>query len=195
MFLVFKSPAVQTFITHIIANKLSEKLNTRISIGGVDFAFLKTLILHDVYIEDQTKDTLLFIKHLKLNIESVQWKQRILNFKDLTLYSPTIKLKELENGNLNLQFLIDAFSDTTDTSISKPLEIYLHTFRMQNGKFCYKVATTTIPTKTGHIDFANIKLSAIQININSLVFGKDSIPFKINKLSFQLIKKYIFFLF
>ncbi len=185
MFLVFKSPAVQTFITHIIANKLSEKLNTRISIGGVDFAFLKTLILHDVYIEDQTKDTLLFIKHLKLNIESVQWKQRILNFKDLTLYSPTIKLKELENGNLNLQFLIDAFSDTTDTSISKPLEIYLHTCRMQNGKFCYKVATTTIPTKTGHIDFANIKLSAIQININSLVFGKDSIPFKINKLSFK----------
>lgn len=183
IFIIFKSPPVQTFITHIIAEKLSERLNTHISIGSVDFTFFKTFILHNVYIEDQTSDTLLFVRHLKVDLNKLSLKKKKISINELALIRPTIKLKQLNDSLTNFQFLIDAFSDTSKTNDSSSYAVFVQKFRVAHANFRFD--DITIPSEhTKGIDFNHLLISKIQLNIDSINLN-DSITFSIKKLSFQ----------
>jgi len=45
LYIIFKSPFLQTIITQRIATYLSEKLKTEVTVGGVDISLLKVLFL------------------------------------------------------------------------------------------------------------------------------------------------------
>ncbi len=61
-------PQTQTFVVGKITDWVSEKTKTKIAIRRVDIDFFKTLVLEDVYLEDQQKDTLLYTGQLKVNV-------------------------------------------------------------------------------------------------------------------------------
>ncbi len=63
--------SVQTWLTKKVSDKLSKELNTKISIDRVDFRFFNKLSLENLLLEDQSKDSLLFLG--KANIELNDW--------------------------------------------------------------------------------------------------------------------------
>lgn len=184
-FIIFKSPPIQTLLTRYIAKKISEKVNTRIEIGAVDFSIFKTLVLHDVYIEDLQKDTLFFIRRIEVNINDLDWSKKIIKARNLNLLQPQCFLKQSNQGVLNLQFLIDVFrSDTTDTSPSKPFKFYIDKFRISNGKFKFdNLAKPEL--KSNAVDFDHLNIKNLNIDMKDIAIIEDSIVFNIRKISLK----------
>src|SRR6476620_6494656 len=58
VFILVLTPPVQRFLTGKVQNYLQHKLNTRVEIGSISFGLSGKVGLQDIYIEDQTKDTL-----------------------------------------------------------------------------------------------------------------------------------------
>ena len=56
---LIQTPPVQNFARGKIQSFLQDKLKTKVLIGKIDISFPNSVLLKNVYIEDQTKDTLL----------------------------------------------------------------------------------------------------------------------------------------
>lgn len=184
-FIIFKSPPIQTLLTRYIAKKISEKVNTRIEIGAVDFSIFKTFVLHDVYIEDLLKDTLFYIRHIEVNINEFDGSNKIIKAKNVNLLQPQCFLKQSKQGELNLQFLIDFFSsDTTDTTPSKPFKFYIDKFRISNGKFKFdNLAKPKL--KNDAVNFEHLNIKHLNVDMKDIAVIEDSIVFNIRKISLK----------
>jgi len=182
-FIIFKSPPVQTLITRYVANKLAEKLNTRIEIGGVDFSVFKTIVLHNVYIEDQQKDTLFYIKHLNVNIKDLDLNQKIIKAQYVEIQQPQCFLKLNNQGVLNLQFFISALSgDTTDSTPTKPFRFFIGQLAIKNGKFKFDNVTKPYLEQQS-VDFDHLNVTKLNLKINQIAVLNDSITFNIRSIS------------
>ena len=73
---------MQNSITQTLVKELSQKLNTKVSVGEVHIKLLNRLVINDFYIEDQQKDTLLYVD--KVNAHFNLWK---LFNKKITIHS------------------------------------------------------------------------------------------------------------
>ncbi len=60
--LVLRIPEVQTLIVKRITGYISEKLNSTVSVGRVEYSFFNKLVLDEVLIMDQHSDTLMYIR-------------------------------------------------------------------------------------------------------------------------------------
>ncbi len=157
-------------------------MKTQIHIESVDFTFFKTFILHHVYIEDQTGDTLLFIRHLKVDLNDFSFKQKKIVIDEIALTQPTIKLKQLNDSLTNFQFLIDALANTSQTTDTTSYTILVKKFRMILANFRFD--DKTIPhSRTKEIDFNHLHIRKINLNIDS-IYLNDSITFSIKRISF-----------
>ena len=69
-FVLIQNSWVQTIITRKITQRLSNDLQTNISIGRVDIGFFNRLKLEDVLIEDQMGDTLIYSEQVEALLPS-----------------------------------------------------------------------------------------------------------------------------
>jgi hypothetical protein len=134
-------PQVQTFVVGKATNWVSGKTHTRVEIGRVDIDFFKTLVLEDIYLEDQQKDTLLYAGELKVNIGVLGLRNSTVVLNLIGLDNAVVNLKKSpKDSTFNYQFLIDAFvSDTTTTTdtTSSSWTVDLEELDFNNFRFNY----------------------------------------------------------
>lgn len=102
-------PAVQTWLTKQVANKLSKELNTRVRVDHVDFQFFKNLSIDGVLIEDHSNDTLLYAGNARLKISDWFFLKDHITIYNVSLSNGVINLNR-SDSTWNYQFLIDYFS-------------------------------------------------------------------------------------
>ncbi|HJV78640.1 MAG TPA: hypothetical protein VJ602_09670, partial [Paludibacter sp.] len=61
LFVLIQTSLIQSFISKAIVSELSDKLHTKVSIGKIEYKFFDDIAIRDLYVEDQQKDTLLFV--------------------------------------------------------------------------------------------------------------------------------------
>ncbi len=129
---------VQSFLAKRAAVVMSEKLKTRVEVANLRLGLLNKLLIQGVYIEGQSKDTLLYAGEIQVRI--TDW----FIFKD----KPVIHYIGLKNAYAhlyrnadskvwNFEFIEDAFSTPkkSQTSESKPIEIDLKKIEFENVRF------------------------------------------------------------
>lgn len=147
VFLLILTPPVQRFATHKVADYLENKLKTRVDIGGISFGLTGNIHLHDIYIEDQTKDTLLSGGTIKANVNLLKLLSNEVKVKDVTIEDITAKIKRvLPDTVFNFQFIADAFmSENTkqpDTAQTAPLKLDVNSLTLDNINVVFKDAIT-----------------------------------------------------
>ncbi len=109
--LLIQTAPVQNFARKKVVSFLEQKLDTKVEIGGLDITFPKMLVLEGVYIEDQTKDTLLAGRQLKVDIDLFKLLSNEIQINEINLNGITVKIKrQLPDTLFNFQFIIDAFA-------------------------------------------------------------------------------------
>lgn len=182
--LALNFPVVQTALTHSIAGYYSNKLHAKIHIGRVDFELLKKLVLHDVYIQDQHADTLLYAGELKMDIGQISFKNHQLYISNVDIEQAKIHLITYKNENsLNLQFLINAFAsaDTTKSTGSK-WNVAFGQLTLKNIDF-YLLNQHDTGTDNYGINTSNLRVHRLYANINTIRFQGDTIRATIERLS------------
>ena len=108
--LLIQTEPVQNFIRGKAVTWLQNKLKTRVDVGRVYIDFPKNIVLENIYLEDQTKDTLFSGGKVKADISLLKLIKGNVEINDVWLDNITAKVKRnLPDTVFNFQFIIDAF--------------------------------------------------------------------------------------
>ena len=125
--ILVQTPYVQNIVRGKAQDYLSDKLQTKVVVGRLYIGFPQTVELHNIYIEDRQKDTLLSGNVLKLNLNMWKLLHSEIAINKVELGGITAKIKrQLPDTTFNFQFIVDAFAGSPapetakkDTSVLK----------------------------------------------------------------------------
>jgi hypothetical protein len=164
---------VQQFGRKKIQSYLQSKLHTRVEIGDLDINFPKKIILRNIYLEDQHRDTLLAGGTLELDVNLWKLFQHTIYVKLIRLDRFTVKVNRvLPDSSFNFDFIAKAFAgnDTAkDESSTKasPWKFELGTIHL------VKIAASYKDDATGNDAYAFIGDFVTQVktfDLNHFIF-------------------------
>lgn len=170
------------------ANYLSNELNTTISLSGIYVKPFKYLVIENLLLLDQQKDTILNTPKFLVNIDQFSLKKRIIAINTVQINNGTFFLKSYKDKSTNLDFIIDYFDSGPKTvkKKSKPYEISFEKVILNNINFKYK--NYRVDTVMKGINFDDVALTELngifeglnttdhilQTNIKDLTFKEKS---------------------
>ena len=172
--LLIQSPGVQTYLTQKLATYLSERYHTKITVKGVSIAFFNKIVLDEVLIEDQKRDSLLFVEQLVARIDSFSLKKRFISIDKLELNKTFVNIYSDSTGTPNYQFLTNGFKTSSKDTIkadSLGYDIILNRFEFNNARLNY-----------AYFDSAGSHL----INLDQISLGVSDIEVHGEKTTFQI---------
>jgi hypothetical protein len=184
---------VQTYVAKKAAAYLSKELNTTISLSGIYIKPFKSIVIEDLLVLDQQKDTILNTPKFLVNINQFSLKQRIIGVNTVQINDGTFFLKSYKDKSTNLDFIIDYFDSGPSTAApvvkkkKKPYQISFDRIILNNINFKYKnyrVADTVmkginfddvaLTNLNGIFEKLNTKDHILQTNIKDLTFKEKS---------------------
>ncbi len=171
--LTLQSSRVQTFVTQKLASHFSEKIGARITIGKVDIAFFRRIILEDVLIEDQQADTMLFVRSVSAKIDDLKIRKRKVELENLSLSDSYLQVARDSTGTFNFDFLIDLLKNPQNDE--NEWLYSCNQFDFSNAAFIYNDFYSENQHTIQVVDF--------HLNISDFLFEGDSLHFEINQLS------------
>ncbi len=138
-----QTPPVQNFARKKVQAWLQNKLGTRFEIGRLHIGFPSSVVLDNVYVEDKTKDTLLYGGRIKASLNIFKLLRNEVQIGDLRLQHMTAKIKrQLPDTVFNFQFLIDAFASENkkpaNPADTAALKMGLDNLYLDDIRFVYK---------------------------------------------------------
>ena len=101
---------------------LQKKLNTKVRIGEIYIGFPSKIIVRNIYLEDQRKDTLLYGGRIEVGIGLFQLLNKEIRVSNLELDRITMNISRRQPDSVyNFQFIADAFGPDT-TQAKKPAD-------------------------------------------------------------------------
>ncbi|MDX5422941.1 MAG: translocation/assembly module TamB domain-containing protein [Hymenobacteraceae bacterium] len=113
-------PGVQNFLAQKGAGYLANMLDTRVEIGRFTTDWRNTIVLKEVYVEDQQQDTLWYSERLGVDMNIWGLVQGRLDISKADLDNATVKLHIREDSTTNFDFITEAFA--TDTATAQPAD-------------------------------------------------------------------------
>jgi len=180
---VLRSSAVQSFLANKIATYLSNELNTEIKVGGLNIAYFLDIVIEDVEIKDLHNKTLLNAPSIKVDISELSIKRQKIVIDKIILKNTKIALRKYKSDDfINLKFIIDYFS-SQDTTKKDKWDIKCSSLELVKSQFSYKNEHKNSINQG--IDFNNLNLSEVNININDFAVISDTVIAKINNISLK----------
>lgn len=105
-FLLLQSNKIQNRLVNRAMQVVSRELDTKCSIGNIDISFLYRIRLHDVYLEDLSGDTLLFVRSLTAGIRMINPAKQTISIGSLNFDNALVSLSIDSTSTLNLNYFI-----------------------------------------------------------------------------------------
>ncbi|MBN2806501.1 MAG: translocation/assembly module TamB domain-containing protein [Prolixibacteraceae bacterium] len=131
-YFVFQSSIVQTRIISSISKRISQETNADVSIGKVDIALFRKIILEEVYLSDQQKDTLFYVPKLMASIDSLSFRNKKIHFKSIRFNEPHLHIQANDSSGYNFNFLLELLN-TGETPTSENWRFNCSRFELKNG--------------------------------------------------------------
>ncbi|MBA2249921.1 MAG: hypothetical protein H0W12_06975, partial [Chitinophagaceae bacterium] len=184
--LLIQTAPVQNFVRGKLQTYLQNKLKTKVEIGKMDIRFPNSILLKNVYIEDQTKDTLLSGGMLKVDIDMLRLLKSDVVIKEIDLGETLLKIKRINNDTVfNYQFISDAFmggpkkASTADTT---GLKMKIDKIIIDKTRIIYQDVMTG--------NDMNLYFTHFDTNINT--FDPYHLNFDIPVINFSGVKGYFY---
>ncbi len=156
--ILIQTSFVQNFARKKVVSYLQNKLHTEVRIGKLDVDFPTTLSLRNVFIADQSKDTLLYGNELKVNMDMPALINSKIDINKITLNGVVAKVKRLPPDSVfNFQFIVDAFNNpnsTTTSTDTSSLQMNIDEILVNKTRIVYKDLFTgnDMDLTFGHFD-------------------------------------------
>ncbi|MBN2747530.1 MAG: translocation/assembly module TamB domain-containing protein, partial [Bacteroidales bacterium] len=182
LYFVFRLPMVQTRISQAAANYLSKELGTDISLTGIDISWFLQVTIENLEVNDQHNQPLLKAGKIKAGYQSFSRKNGSIVLRDVALSDFLFAIRMYSGEHdLNLQFLIDYFASTDDTTSSEPMAFMITEVELRNGRFIYDIEDKT-RVESG-MDYNHLDLDSIFAEIENFRLDSNMYFAKIQHLS------------
>ncbi len=183
-FFLIQSSRVQTYLTQIAAEKLSERLNAEIHVGKVNVSLFNRVILEDVHIKDQMNDTLLKTGRISASIHYLNRREKRVLFNSVELDRASINLYTDTAGVQNAAFLVDALEgDRERDRDGKQWEVYINSVSLKDSRFTSK--DLRAEEQQDGVSFSDLDISNLNINLSRFRSREDTLLFNISHLSLE----------
>ena len=110
--LLLNSPRVQQRVSVVLAAELENRIGTRVELGNVHWLFPNDIVIDSLAIDDQEGNRLLAVNRIAAKVEWLPLiKHRQISVRNIRLFDPDVNVyRETDEGEMNFQFLIDAFA-------------------------------------------------------------------------------------
>ena len=108
-YLLIRVPGVQNIVRNKAVSYLEAKLKTKVEINKISLDLPKSLVLEDIYFEDQKQDTLLSGDTLKVDISLLKLLDNQLEINEVDLRGLTLNVKRTTDSVYNFDYILKAF--------------------------------------------------------------------------------------
>lgn len=163
---LLKQSKVQTYIVHVIANKLSAYLDADVSIAHFHYQPLSRLSIDSVYLSDQQRDTLAYIERVQLRFHPLRIRQKRLDISEIVLQEPYINVRRLNDSTFNYDFLTDKFHS-------------------DSSNFALRVNIDHLNLINTRVRYDELLVDRLNLDFSMPVFSSDSIDFNVQSLTLR----------
>lgn len=173
----------QQHLTQYIAETISHKIGTPVSIQEIQIGLFNRIILNDVKIKDKKGKYLLKAQRATAKIELRSLIKKQLSLRTISLLDSDIHIyKESKEGPTNFQFIIDAFSKPEKKEQSK-LNLRINSLILRRISVSYDEHYR--PHTHRRFNSGHIRLNQITANISVKTITPDSLRLYVRALSFH----------
>ena len=175
-----RTATIQTYITKILADYLSNELNTEIKVKAVSIVYLDEIAFDGVLIKDKQADTLAYINTMYLSIDKFL-PGNLLSINEIDIQGGVFHLKK-KNKSLNFQFIVDYFSSDSKKNQSS-IKTVIDKLSLTDIKFHYNNDNFT-PLEFG-IDYNHLSVENLQLDLERITIENNINKAFIKKCSFD----------
>ena len=178
--LFLQNRQVQTRLSQYLAERLSEELQSSISLSSVSYSFLRRVQVRDLYIEDLHGDTLLYSGLTKIRIRQFRPEQKGITIRKITMEDVFVNLEMDSSDVVNITFITDRLKKPHVAPEMK-FRIYIGTIDLVNARFSFSKMVRPPPRSPW--DLNNFHLSDLDIKVEDLESSRGSVTMDVVKLS------------
>ncbi len=161
LYLIFRTATVQTWLTGLITDKLSEDLKTEISIEGVDLSWFMNIVLEGVSLNDRRHRPLFKADKIVAGLKRYSSEKRIIRLSKVEIDGLYFALRTYKGDSVNnLQFITDYFA-SDDTTKKAPFRFGVNSFTISHGHFIFD--DENAPRVKDGMDYSHLNLKNINI--------------------------------
>jgi hypothetical protein len=173
-------PAVQNFAKNKAVNYLEGKIHTKVAIGHVDIGLPKSIVLEDVYFEDQHHDTLLAGKKLEVDVNMLKLLHNTLEINEIDLNGMTLNVNRGVDSVFNFNYIVKAFASEQKkqpkpTDTASTMKMSVGTIILDKIKIAYddKIAGNNVVFHLNHFDtkIKNFDLDKMKFTIPKITLS------------------------
>jgi hypothetical protein len=180
-FLLMQSTRIQTSVLNQVMKIVSDNLKTKFTVGRIDIAFLYRVRLNDVYLEDLSGDTLIYVQSMTAGIRNINPIGRDISMGTINLENALVSLSIDSAKTLNLQYFIDKLKGNGNGKGG--WKVKFSNIRMRNGRFALR---NYHPAAVDYgVNFSDIRISGINAEVKHFKPAPDSLSFFINSFQFK----------
>ena len=174
-------PATQRWLAAKVSNVLSTELQTEVEIQRARIGLFNRVVLDDILVLDQQKDTLLSATRLSVKVPLSSLLSDKLRITSVQLFGYDIQLRRPSPDEpYNFQFIVDYFA--SEDSTTTPLDLTLQQVVVRRGRFSHNILSE--PTAK-HFTPAHFQLNDLRLRLSIDSLTNNHISSKISELSFQ----------
>ncbi len=186
LYLFFQIPFVQSYLTKKTSAIISKQLHTDVTVRHVSYTFLNDIIIRDLYIEDNSEDTLIYIdkltvRPLKLRIAKNEFRIRkieINNFKT-EIYADSSGYSNFQNF---IENIVGEKKEKDDAAKDKHIDFKVDKLIIKNSTISYQKQNND--TTSSGLDYNDIYLSNFNLMFKKVHYVDDSLSLSLKNLSF-----------
>lgn len=176
---LLRLPAVQNYVTQKAVSFVSSKTNTRVELKRLYIEFPKSIVIENLFAEDQAHDTLLYVSKLSVDINMIGLLDQKVEINKVLLNGVNANIVRSEvDSSFNFKFIIDAFASKEPKAIKHDTDTAASAWQVQVNKVMLNNIRATFNDSIGGTAIkgyiGNLDLDMKSMDIKQLSFtGKD----------------------
>ncbi|MGE5419624.1 MAG: translocation/assembly module TamB domain-containing protein [Chloroflexota bacterium] len=177
-------PGVQTLVVRELTRRLSEKLQSEISIGRVDYRFFNKIALSEVLFLDRNRDTLLYAEKISAGLRKMDLKGRIIGLGKVNLTRPDFDMITDSTGTMNLNWYIEQLRSGNKDSTGGALNFSIDRVDITDGHFSLQNRSAEKKERGIKVDFSDMDLNRLSGTVEDFHIDGDTTSFSVYDLAF-----------
>ncbi len=176
-----------SFVQNLVVDKASEVLSnvakTKVSIGHVALDFFTSARLEDVYMEDYSGDTMIYVKNIKVAIRGINFITGKITLGATTLTDGQINLYKDSLGMMNVTEVFENFKPAVPNENPPNFRLTADELNLLNIRF--SMSEYNVPKSSSGINYKDMDIRDIDFQARNISVFNHSIWLSLEHLSFD----------
>lgn len=184
LFIVSQSASIQTWLTERVIHFMSDKYEIQVELESVYIKLPNRLVLNELYIPDETGDTLVYSKEILTKISGVKLRKKRIYISEVLLDEPKIQIESDSTGVYNFQFLLDKFaSDKEKEASSESFDVFCESFLIKNASLKMQNNPFTETPKSLNTD--DLLVNGFTLRVRDFQMADGNIALEMSEFAFM----------